>query len=81
MKHYFKIPQIIDNQEVINNSSQEIITDKKDESIFTRREIGKSIPENTPNILNSNIENIKEKQSEQLLTYDFLKSKPYQHLL
>lgn len=72
-----KNKQIINNQEFINNSSQEIITDKKDESIFTRREIGKSIPENTPNILNSNIENIKEKQSEQLLTYDFLKSKPY----
>jgi hypothetical protein len=69
--------QIIDNQEITNNSSPVIITDKKNESIFTNIEIGKSISENTPNILNNTIGNSNKKQPEQLLTYDFLKSKPY----
>lgn len=69
--------QIIDNQGIENNSSPVIIIDKKDKSIFTKTEIGKYIPENNTNILNANVENINKKQIEQLLTYDFLKSKPY----
>jgi hypothetical protein len=63
-----------DNQEIETISNPK---NKADESIFTKRENGNIITENTVNIPNGVVENSIINQPEKLLSYDFLKAKPY----
>jgi hypothetical protein len=69
-----KNKQSFDNQEIKNNS---IPKNNTDESVFTKRENANIIPENTANFPNGVVENSVKNQPEPLLSYDYLKSKPY----
>lgn len=68
-----KNEQIYDNQEVGSASNISYPKINAKESIFTKRENGNIITENTVNIPNSSVEN----QPAKLLSFDFLKSKQY----